>query len=331
MSGFHDFSTLLGSTLETKQGQKPTNEVLAGKDVDRSLLQRPLVPALPRLHAAARQVLRPRSRTPRTLKLFSCRATATRRSSRSTTTSRPPGRRCLSKIERPKTRSVEEVQVRGIPTLVILDGKTGETITLDGRDGVSSEPEERSLKPPSVPTFSRRRPSSTRRAKKSRCPKDRGRSSSTSRRTGARPAAASRPNLLNFFPSSRRSIRTYRSSVRNTTRARLLTANSKIFTRGRRRKFLFCSLYDLRRAPPPPRRKLTRHTRRAPPSPSSRPIKIARRGRRTTSPWASGLALPGTMPGTRRRSSRRPLVFRHSLFGVTRFRSQWEKHNHDVW
>ena len=27
MSGFHDFSTLLGSTLETKQGQKPTNEV----------------------------------------------------------------------------------------------------------------------------------------------------------------------------------------------------------------------------------------------------------------------------------------------------------------
>ena len=33
MSGFHDFSTLLGSTLETKQGQKPTNEVLAGKDV----------------------------------------------------------------------------------------------------------------------------------------------------------------------------------------------------------------------------------------------------------------------------------------------------------
>ena len=33
MSGFHDFSTLLGSTLETKQGQKPTNEVLAGKEV----------------------------------------------------------------------------------------------------------------------------------------------------------------------------------------------------------------------------------------------------------------------------------------------------------
>ena len=33
MSSFHDFSTLLGNTLETKQGQKPTNEVLAGKDV----------------------------------------------------------------------------------------------------------------------------------------------------------------------------------------------------------------------------------------------------------------------------------------------------------
>ena len=33
MSGFHDFSTLLGNNLETKQGQKPTNEVLAGKDV----------------------------------------------------------------------------------------------------------------------------------------------------------------------------------------------------------------------------------------------------------------------------------------------------------
>ena len=33
MSSFHDFSTLLGSTLETKQGQKPTNEVLAGKEV----------------------------------------------------------------------------------------------------------------------------------------------------------------------------------------------------------------------------------------------------------------------------------------------------------
>merc|ERR1712167_424925 len=33
MSGFHDFSTLLGNTLETKQGQKPTNEVLADKDV----------------------------------------------------------------------------------------------------------------------------------------------------------------------------------------------------------------------------------------------------------------------------------------------------------
>ena len=33
MSGFHDFSTLLGDKLETKQGQKPTNEVLAGKEV----------------------------------------------------------------------------------------------------------------------------------------------------------------------------------------------------------------------------------------------------------------------------------------------------------
>ena len=33
MSGFHDFSTLLGDNLETKQGQKPTNEVLAGKEV----------------------------------------------------------------------------------------------------------------------------------------------------------------------------------------------------------------------------------------------------------------------------------------------------------
>ena len=59
MSGFHDFSTLLGNTLETKQGQKPTNEVLAGKEVIGLYFQRPLVPALPRLHAGARQVLRP--------------------------------------------------------------------------------------------------------------------------------------------------------------------------------------------------------------------------------------------------------------------------------
>merc|ERR1712230_115826 len=44
----------------------------------------------------------------------------------------------------------KKFKVRGIPTLVILDGKTGETITLDGRDGVSSEPEAFPWKPPSV-------------------------------------------------------------------------------------------------------------------------------------------------------------------------------------
>ena len=33
MSGFHDFSQLLGATLTTKAGDKPTNEVLAGKEV----------------------------------------------------------------------------------------------------------------------------------------------------------------------------------------------------------------------------------------------------------------------------------------------------------
>merc|ERR1711970_1094864 len=44
----------------------------------------------------------------------------------------------------------KKYKVRGIPTLVILDGKTGETITLDGRDGVSSEPEAFPWKPPSV-------------------------------------------------------------------------------------------------------------------------------------------------------------------------------------
>ena len=114
----------------------------------------------------------------------------------------------------------KKYKVRGIPTLVILDGKTGETITLDGRDGVSSEPEAFPWKPPSVQDISWQhcRPSSTRRARRCRCPKDRGLSYCTSRRTGARPAAASRRNLLNFFRSSRRSIRTYRSSVRNTTR-----------------------------------------------------------------------------------------------------------------
>merc|ERR1712159_200253 len=44
----------------------------------------------------------------------------------------------------------KKFKVRGIPTLVILDGKTGETITLDGRAGVSSEPEAFPWKPPSV-------------------------------------------------------------------------------------------------------------------------------------------------------------------------------------
>merc|ERR1712199_130699 len=44
----------------------------------------------------------------------------------------------------------KKFKVRGIPTLVILDGKTGETITLDGRDGVSSEPEAFPWKPPSI-------------------------------------------------------------------------------------------------------------------------------------------------------------------------------------
>merc|ERR1719337_473158 len=44
----------------------------------------------------------------------------------------------------------KKYKVRGIPTLVILDGKTGETITLDGRDGVSSEPEAFPWKPPSI-------------------------------------------------------------------------------------------------------------------------------------------------------------------------------------
>ena len=33
MSSFHDFSQLLGATLTTKAGDKPTSEVLAGKEV----------------------------------------------------------------------------------------------------------------------------------------------------------------------------------------------------------------------------------------------------------------------------------------------------------
>merc|ERR1719160_2448390 len=45
----------------------------------------------------------------------------------------------------------KKYKVQGIPTLVILDGATGETITTDGREGVMEDPQGASFpwKPPS--------------------------------------------------------------------------------------------------------------------------------------------------------------------------------------
>ena len=149
MSGFHDFSTLLGSTLETKQGPKPTNEVLAGKEVIGLYFSAHWCPPCrgftPQLGKFYDQI-----KDSKNFEIIFVSSDRDASQFKEYYDEQADWAALPFKDRATKNALSKKFKVRGIPTLVILDGKTGETITLDGRDGVSSEPEAFPWKPPSV-------------------------------------------------------------------------------------------------------------------------------------------------------------------------------------
>ena len=149
MSGFHDFSQLLGATLTTKAGDKPTNEVLAGKEVIGLYFSahwcppcRGFTPQLGKFYDSIKD-----SKNFEVVFVSSDRDAS---QFKEYYDEQAAWAALPFKDRATKNALSKKFKVRGIPTLVILDGKTGETITLDGRDGVSSEPEAFPWKPPSV-------------------------------------------------------------------------------------------------------------------------------------------------------------------------------------
>merc|ERR1712167_162995 len=140
MSGFHDFSTLLGNTLETKQGQKPTNEVLADKDVVALYFSAHWCPPCrgftPQLGKFYDQI-----KDAKNFEIIFVSSDRDASQFKEYYDEQADWAALPFKDRATKNALSKKFKVRGIPTLVILDGKTGETITLDGRDGVSSEPE----------------------------------------------------------------------------------------------------------------------------------------------------------------------------------------------
>ena len=140
MSGFHDFSTLLGNNLETKQGQKPTNEVLAGKEVIGLYFSahwcppcRGFTPQLGKFYDSIKDA--------KNFEIIFVSSDRDASQFKEYYDEQAAWAALPFKDRATKNALSKKFKVRGIPTLVILDGKTGETITLDGRDGVSSEPE----------------------------------------------------------------------------------------------------------------------------------------------------------------------------------------------
>jgi len=149
MSGFHDFSQLLGPTLTTKAGDKPTNEVLAGKEVIGLYFSahwcppcRGFTPALGKFYDQIKDA--------KNFEIIFVSSDRDASQFKEYYDEQAAWAALPFKDRATKNALSKKFKVRGIPTLVILDGKTGETITLDGRDGVSSEPEAFPWKPPSV-------------------------------------------------------------------------------------------------------------------------------------------------------------------------------------
>ena len=149
MASFHDFSALLGATLETKAGPQPTAAVLAGKEVVG-------------LYFSAHWCPPCRGFTPqlgtfydgiKTEKAFEIIFVSSDRDAAQfkENYAEQSDWAALSFADRvTKNALSKQFKVRGIPTLILLDGRTGETITTDGREGVSSAPLEFPWKPASV-------------------------------------------------------------------------------------------------------------------------------------------------------------------------------------
>merc|ERR1719230_2314476 len=131
-------AALLGDTLLTKEGTKPTAEVLAGKKAVALYFSAhwcgPCRGFTPRLAEAYTKDLRAKGLE--VVFVSSDRDEGAFESyfGEQPWTALPYGERSL------KGKLSSKFKVQGIPTLVILDGETGETITTNGREEVSTDP-----------------------------------------------------------------------------------------------------------------------------------------------------------------------------------------------
>merc|ERR1711939_646031 len=119
---------------ETKQGQKPTNEVLAGKEVIGLYFSahwcppcRGFTPQLGKFYDSIKDT--------KNFEIIFVSSDRDASQFKEYYDEQDAWAALPFKDRATKNALSKKYKVRGIPTLVILDGKTGETITLDGRDG----------------------------------------------------------------------------------------------------------------------------------------------------------------------------------------------------
>ena len=129
MSGFHDFSQLLGATLvTTKAGDKPTNEVLAGKEVIGLYFSAHWCPPCrgftPQLGKFYDQI-----KDSKNFEIIFVSSDRDASQFKEYYDEQAAWAALPFKDRATKNALSKKYKVRGIPTLVILDGKTGETIT----------------------------------------------------------------------------------------------------------------------------------------------------------------------------------------------------------
>jgi len=138
---------LLGPTLLTKAGEKPTAEALAEKDVVGLYFSAHWCPPCRNFTPLLGKFYEQKKAEGAKFEIVFVSSDKDEASfaeyygEQASWTALPFGDRAK------KDALSKKYKVRGIPTFVVLDGKTGETITVDGRDGVSSDPDAFPWKP----------------------------------------------------------------------------------------------------------------------------------------------------------------------------------------
>jgi len=150
MASFPAMTDLLGPELVTKAGTAKTADALAGKDVVGLYFSAHWCPPCRNFTPLLGKFYEAKKAAGASFEIVfvssdkDAKAFAEYYGEQASWTALPFGDR------KKKEELSKKYKVRGIPTFVVVDGKTGETITLDGREGVSNEPEAFPWKPKSL-------------------------------------------------------------------------------------------------------------------------------------------------------------------------------------